>query len=358
MPALVVNMLLFGLPLLVFPFGLSFFESPKVIVAQALALLLIMFQLYKAGYAQSFQRIPLYLYALLIFLSAAGFIYNPDLYALFGNPFRQQGAMLLWILIFFSYISSSIKLNQAQHKIAVATLATILVLAIVFGPEENSRYFSTLGEPNSMAASALFLWPLTLMWPGKKLKFVALSLALLLVLLSGSRSALLGLSLQLILLIPNIQSFFKQKLILAVFLLASSMVLPFVEGEGWFENRAEIWKTAIRAGSESFLLGNGFGNLGHALKNESIKLNNNIQYQFIDSSHNILLDFWIQAGFAGLASLIAILALAYYYLVRKREFALAVSLTGLLASFMFNPLSIVCVFYLWWLLGQAFSRRS
>ena len=140
--------------------------------------------------------------------------------------------------------------------------------------------------------------------------------------------------------------------------MACSLFLPFVEKSGWYENRAEVWHTALVAGTLSPIFGHGFGNTQSNLHQTSLILNNNIQYQIVDSSHNLVLDFWVQGGFLGVACLVLLLWGGVGGLIKHQAKLELTAFLGIFTVMLFNPVSVVILVYFWWLISQGFDNSK
>lgn len=138
---------------------------------------------------------------------------------------------------------------------------------------------------------------------------------------------------------------------LGYFLLLLALFLPFQESFGFFENRSDIWQTAIAAGFKSPVIGHGFGNIQEPMRETAVELNNNVQYQVVDSAHNFLLDFWIQGGTVGLAAVLILIYLTIKSFIRHKKIIELTAFLGLMTAMLFNPVSVVNLLAFWWLIG-------
>lgn len=230
-------------------------------------------------------------------------------------------------------------------------------------PDINGRTISTLGEANALASSAVFFWPLAFFinlkgrLQDKGLKIGVLLITAIIILFSGSYSGILAFILQVIFLVFTKWIGFKKAIILVFLLTSLSLALPFIKGGGWYENRSEIWRTAFFAGRQKSL-GWGFGNIEQALYQTSLKLDNNIKFQAVDSSHNFLLDFWVQGGVIGLGSIISLIFLSLKGLIKQFKVAEITILLGLSCVLLFNPASVATLVAFWFILGQGFRRYN
>ena len=125
-----------------------------------------------------------------------------------------------------------------------------------------------------------------------------------------------------------------------------------------YENRAVIWPTAFKAVLLNSLAGGGFGNTEVRLRKIIKQEHNSLIGYYVDSSHNLFLDWWVQGGVVGLGIfvMLCIIAIKNFY-IKQRTFELLLFL-GLVTVFSFNPLSVVSLVQLWWLIGQGFSKLN
>lgn len=142
-------------------------------------------------------------------------------------------------------------------------------------------------------------------------------------------------------------------------LVGLSLLLPFFENnDGLYQNRLAVWQTAFYAGLQSPIVGWGFGNIESAIHNAALMLNNPVRVEFVNSSHNFMLDFFVQGGVVGLLILCTILFLSTKNLIlRSKKMELAI-LLGLITAMSFNPASVVILLGFWWVVGQGFSTNK
>ncbi|TSC66705.1 MAG: Uncharacterized protein CEO21_108 [Microgenomates group bacterium Gr01-1014_80] len=362
---LIVFSLLFFLPLFVIPVIVSPFEAPKVILAEILIEFLVFVHILRASgsesrsYLKTIIKKQNILYLSLFLLSLISLISLQTPVTFFGNPFRHQGVFLLWHLLTFSILSSKLTLPRIP-LIPLISLAGLLLGTLILGQNEAGRFYGTLGEPNALAAAAIFIWPFAFFNPLSSkpwIKPLSPLITLIILILSGSRSALLAFLIQAIfLLLTRFKPAATGKFtLLSIILITFSLIMPILEGGGWFENRSEVWSTSLLAGLQRPITGSGFGNMEYTLKETSRLTNNNIQYQYVDSSHNFILDFWVQGGLLGTGLIISTVFLSLLGLVRKKDRLLLCSFLGVLTVMSFNPISVVTLLAFWYLIGQGFS---
>lgn len=356
--------LLFILPIIVLPLGYSYFETPKVFLAESLIQLLFLWFIYKYG-PKTFLKVDRVFLTLSLIL---GLIALNS--ALFGNIFRLQGSLLLWHLIVLGLISSLIKPNLKQtFKVALISLIFLLITTTLYGTNPALRVVGSLGEPNSLAAVAVFIFPFVYFGFGKKVWALAFVAVLAIVFLSGSRSGAIALGIETLFII--LSSIRKLSLVKSGFiclgLVGLSYFTPFWESrlrpadsltQFKFEDRAEIWHTATVAFSKSPIWGHGFGNIQQALKEASMEVGNKVQYQVVDSSHNIFLDYLVGGGIIAFMLLSTLVISSFKGLLESWAMAESAAFLGLVTALSFNPLSVVVLAQLWWLIGQGFHSRT
>ncbi|MBI2020707.1 O-antigen ligase family protein [Candidatus Daviesbacteria bacterium] len=343
------------MPIWVLPVGTSPFETPKVILAEVLIEVLLFLTLIKTKFSlKSFLNPAGLGLGILLILTIIHLLFFRTETTFFGNSFRLQGVFLLWHLAAFWWLSKNIDLPSKVYRFSLFTLTILTMSAYILGGDINGRAFGTLGEANSLAAAAIFFLPFGLINTPRWTKFVSLFLAGLIILASGSRAGVSALLIQLIFLglLFGIRLNLTKTLITSLVLGLTTFILPIWAGGGWYENRAEIWQTSLFAGSFSPIFGQGFGNSQQAIHQASLILNNNVQYQFVDSAHNIFLDFWVQGGLLGVSSLAIIIIFSIEKLLVRKQVRELLILLGLLVTLSFNPLSVAILVFFWWTLGQ------
>ena len=358
-----ISLFPFLLAFLVFPFGTSWFEIPKVISMWLIVFCASMIFIWQAKSWKSLsQSIPFsVLIGGIFLLSVVHLLFSHTPVMFFGNTYRLQGVFSLWMLLLFAFIVSQGK--KFSHTALAAFIGLLLMTFAAFvAPRDVAlRAVGTLGEANSLGAYALFLLPLALTLPKEKYRKksaigISVLLAIICIFVSGSRSSLVGL------IAECLFFFFSQKVrmsvaagITAVFLLCS-LFLPFLDVKQPFDSRSTIWATAVEAGREKPLFGWGVGNTEVGLRKAAETLQTTLRYQYVDSSHNVFLDWWVQGGIVGISLFVGILFLTSLSLIRKKQIALHASLFGILAVMLFNPVSTAILVPLWWIIGQSMMR--
>ena len=365
-----LTFLLFYLPLLVVPIGFSYFEIPKVFAAEAAIILIFVYLLFKGNLGTVLTKNRLLYPVMGIFvLSILDLIFFRTSFSLFGNSFRLQGIFLLWNLLIFALVSAVLNFKKISPVFYFLPLAGLLISIFLVGVDGRGQYVGSLGEASSLAATAVFIWPFAfLKLKQKSLKILSILLAAIIILLSGQRAGLVAFGVQLIILFAPILLKWKLKTaaIVGLVLVSFSLVAPFFDPPGWYENRAEIWKTALTSPYDqihdnkfsvvALLIGRGFGNVELVLPKLSTGLDNNVRFQYVDSAHNIFLDWWIEGGILGVGILGFLVFSAIKRFIKENNELLILAFMGLFVLLLFNPLSVVNLLQFWWLIGRGFSK--
>ena len=131
--------------------------------------------------------------------------------------------------------------------------------------------------------------------------------------LSGSRSGLLALSLEVILyiVIKSKKAYVKKSLYFTVGLYALMLMFVFVDVLSSVEQRSEIWRVAVHAIQSHPIVGAGIGSVEKSLQLASWDISSPLRFLYVDSAHNMLMDFWIQLGLIGVVCLISLIYLSF-----------------------------------------------
>lgn len=364
-------LILFLVPLIVIP-GMSLaFEPPKVLVTEVLIIILLAYLIGSGKFA--FKKVNKYLAGLLgglLLLSLGHLILSPTDQNLFGNVFRLQGMVLFWNLLGFAIIAQITPFRLKEKYIYLCALMSLAIGALVFGSNSAGRWIGSLGEPNALGAMTVLIFPFVfLSFKSTWVKILSLFISLILINFSESRSAMVGLIIELLFFLMVTK--LKMSAILAsgtaVLIIIISLVLPIFDRVYFlktnndphsfrYEERAEIWEVAINAGWKSPVFGSGIDSLQGMINESAQEMNVNSQYRVIDSSHNLLLDYWIWGGLIGLI-LICILILSAVISMSNKNMRLELMVfLGLLAVLMFNPTTVSVLAGFWWLIGRSFGK--
>lgn len=333
------------------------FETPKVIVGEILIEILVVLAFLRGNFKFILNPFSGAI-GLLFLLTIIDLIFLKTNTTFFGNTFRLQGVFFLWHLLGLALISSAINLPKKVYLFSTFSLVVLSLSAYILGGDLNGRAFGTLGEANSLAGMAVFLLPFGLVATPKWAKIGSVVVVALIILASGSRAGVIAFLIQLIFVGLVYLAHFKlsRAFLVALLLGLVSLALPIYAGGGWYENRSEIWYTSLVAGTLSPFIGHGFGNTETAIHQASLILNNNIQYQVVDSAHNIFLDFWVQGGFLGVLAMVILIIFAVRNFLQRGQAKELLIILGLLITLSFNPVSVSLLIAFWFFLGQGFRK--
>ena len=357
-----LSVLLFYLPLLIFPFGVSPFESPKVVIAEVLLVLLLCIKILETKLTFSSLKSFILSHKLLAITTLTFFVvimmslFQLNEHTLFGTSYRLQGIFLYVLLFSLLFISGRTFL--LSWKVILGLLVVQLLAAVFIVGRTDMRAIGTLGEPNALAANVLFLWPWILVADYKNVKYEWIVKAVVILISSGiiflsySRSGMLGLALQLAVFSLSRFISLKKTVIIAVLLLICFHSIPFFAQTSLYENRAHIWQTAFLTGQEHPFSGSGIGNLASSL-GESIKSRGGyMKFITVDSSHNLFLDWWVMGGILGVAIIGLTLWNSIKRYIDEGNILFLILLFGILTSMCFNPVSVVTLVHFWWIMGN------
>ena len=324
-----VLFLLFGIPLLANPFMVLGYETPKVIVSEILIGVLSIALILKLNldFFSHFDKKFIILILGLFGISAIHLFISLNPLIFFGNVIRLQGVYLFWHLLVFSTITS--RMNISQKNLRIASLCSLGILAvsslILWHPILN-RSIGLIGEPNALASVAIFILPLTFYSRRIIHKSISVILVAIILIVSGSQSGILAVLVLLAFLFcyKKLKYSLIRCAIISSILIALSLFFPYIEqimttreGFYFFENRFEVWQTAFAAGLNAPLFGHGFGTISDVLKQTALQLSNNLRFQVVDSSHNVILDYWLQGGITAVIILFLLVGGAIIGLAKK-----------------------------------------
>jgi O-antigen ligase len=356
--AYLVTFLLFFLQFAYFPIGVSYFESPKIYLTEIIVFLLLITEIFLSKFSKYiFNKKVIISFTVLILLTIIDLVFFAKPTTFFGNSFRLQGVFLLWILILFSFLSANIPLPRLPIYLLTGILILQFLAVLFISGGISERAVGTIGEPNALAAVVLFIWPF--IWYTKQkssyvFKIISLIITALIIFLSGSRSGMIAFIIQFVFIVSTARFYIPAKyvVIFCFILLLLSWALPFADQTNPYERRSDIWNIALNAGLEKPVIGYGFGNTEYAIHDVSVQDGNKLGKSYVDSSHNIFLDWFVQGGIVGLGIFLFLLFRSMMVFIYRQDARSIVLLLGLISALSFNPASIVSLIALWWLIGQ------
>ncbi len=356
------NVLLFALPLIVLNFGISPFEPVKVVIAETCIYIFLVATVIQTYRSKKFYvNKTLSVISLCIFILSLWHILNSS-GAFFGNSFRLQGIFLLWSLLLWGILSTSIFMSVKNMHLAIPAIFILFFITVAEKINRYPRVGASLGEPNALAATILFLWPVAFFaecakgWRKIIVRGVVLAMAVCVLFFTHSRSGAIGFFIQILFFVTQyiFKMPLKKSVLICVLVILFSYTLPFLDTARVWESRVAIWGTAFEAGSASMFLGGGFGSIERRIHQTAQPYANAVYYQYIDSAHNIFLDWWVQGGVTGLVLFVSLIYFTIKNLIEREEVVKISLVLGIILALSFNPGSVTSLVALWWLIGQAF----
>lgn len=366
-------LLLFLTPLIVIP-GINLgFEPPKVLISEFLIEALVIYSILSGRFSiKKANNGLLIILGGMFLLSLIHLFLNPTGQNLFGNIFRLQGTFLFWHFLCLTLIAQNTNFKLTEKYIYLSAFIAVCLGSLIFGSNSAGRWIGSLGEPNALGAVIVFIFPFVfLSFKSVWVRVVGVVGAVWVINFAQSKSALIALGLELLFLasIKLFKGKFLQGLIICLVLLILSLGLPVLDKQYFlttdtdslnprFENRAEIWQVALNAGFNSPLIGSGLDSIQGQIQKQAVKQNLVSQYQIIDSSHNIFLDFWIWGGALGVGLLGLLGVLAIKNMIQKRMLLELTVFIGLLTVLSFNPTTVTVLAGFWWIIGRSFTSEN
>lgn len=354
--------LLFFLAFVIWPFGGNPYEPPKVIVAMlGVELLLFATVVRKKFFIQPISKVVLTIYLCMLIQSMMHLLFFRTDTTLFGNAIRLQGVIMLWHLLLFAYVGSRLQFKDVPSAWHWLCLFGLGMAALLFGQNTSYRLYGTFGEPNALAAYIIFLLPFGMLIRDRLRTIIYCIMAVGIIMGTKSDAAMLAVILELVFLI--FVTVTKRKTVpflLCILLLVTSFVYPFLskpeksvypESQVWRDSRAAIWITSFHAGLKKPFIGWGFGNTEYALQKTAWQIQSPLRFQYVDSAHNIFLDWWVQGGGIGLGLLLGLLIIAVQNFLRQKRTLELTTILGLLTVLSFNPVSVAVLVVFWWTIG-------
>jgi len=345
-------LLFFFVPLILWPFTSELFEFNKMVLVYILTLFICalwiikMIKEKKIIFRRTILDIPLICFLVTSLLSTI-FSIDPRT-SIFGYYSRFNGGLLSAIsytLLYWAYVSNMDR-AKTQKTIAYCLVPSALIVSLYgilehFGIDKNlwvqdvqNRVFSTLGQPNWLAAYLVALIPLTWSFALRKHAWLILNLLFFITLLfTKSRSGILGFAVADaifwgLILWKHKKEYLKQFVIchlsfVIIFLVIGSPFQvsgiqsqvspsgPALEVGGGTESgeiRKIVWKGAIDIWRHNILLGTGPETFAFAYyMHRPVEHNLVSEWDFIyNKAHNEYLNIMANTGTLGLASYLAV----------------------------------------------------
>lgn len=361
--------LLLFLPLVYFPFVFNSYELPKFILF--IFIVSFLFVTFITGNNFSHFRFD---FLTILVLSFGLLVYIANIFGLdpatsfLGSKFRHQGfitllsGILLFLLVHWS-LGRTKKTLDFYKKALLLSIIPISFIALYHAvafyifhnyqiPIYQGRIVGTFGNPNFLGGYLAVLLPFVFFISWNKKNFwqiILIGMILVVILLTRSRSAMLGVGFVLFVywfsVIINSKTWRKFVPIIIGIVLLSFLYngyqknLLIVYKYSKWDNQVVIWKEGIGAVLKRPMLGYGQENFELAISSKKMLR--------VDNAHNIFLETAVSSGILGLLLFLAIIIAAIW----QASFVLKISIITFLITAQFNPLSIAQIALFWFFLG-------
>lgn len=322
----------------------SLYEGPKIIYFLLGIVGIILFWFYrilKNKQNFKFNRSD-YFFLIFIFSLLISSIFGVHPFeSIIGGSYRHQGVIFfvgLWLVGKTIQVLSDNqkKLLSKTFGIIVMIEAFILATQYITGNLYFGKPLGTIGESNAvfgfLAIGSYFVLD--------SFPYIYLLPIYLLIIFSGSRSALLALVMVSGVFLTQLKSNLKKPVALAIILLAFTGILYISNGKGtsFIEDRPAIWKIAVSKIYQKPTLGYGAESGEFVFNKAFLSRDISLENIIIDRTHNLFLDILMWSGGLGLITFVGWL---YFSFVGLDSTAKKFAFLAFLIYSIFQPLSIV-----------------
>lgn len=376
------RILLFFVPIVLFPTTSELFEFNKIVLVYLLTSLIALFWVIKMIQQKKFIfRRTILDIPLLVFLGSQiiSTIFSMDIRtSLLGYYSRFNGGLLSLIcyaLLYWAWVSTINKretLQSIKYLFASALLVGAYAILEHFGIDKNiwvqdvqTRVFSTLGQPNWLAAWVVAIIPITwaLIFNKKIIQkswyWICVYLVLLLTLIyTKSRSGFLAFGMTILIFFPFFIFKIKDSLKNCLLVGAITLFIVILAGTPWTPSfykfirkesvtatpltdlpssqmggtesgdiRKIVWKGAINIWKHHPIIGTGVETFAYAYYKERPPEHNLVsEWDFLyNKAHNEYLNFMATTGTFGIVSYLVLIGFSLYFILKnKGEFSLAI----------------------------------
>ncbi|HCR35666.1 hypothetical protein A2130_01090 [Candidatus Woesebacteria bacterium GWC2_33_12] len=396
------NILFAFIPLIFFKTTSELFEFNKIIILYISTVLIVAVWLYKCMIAKKFifsRTIldwPLVIY-LLVYLVSTIFSIDPRT-SLLGYYSRFNGGLLsqiCYVLLYWAFVSNLNKrqsLHSTYYILLSTAIASILAIGEHFGifttcglmklgftescwvQDVQSRVFSTLGQPNWLAALLVALIPITWAYSLRHTAYGLLSILFFVTLLfTKSRSGILAFGFEFIIFwginlyfskLKHIKVFlsltFLFALIYLIFqspftgkdILSSQTVGPVLEVGGTESGtiRKYVWLGALNVFKSHPILGTGPETFAFSFPMyKPMEHNLTSEWDFIyNKAHNEFLNYLANTGILGFLSYLTIIITSIIIFIKSKKYDFLAGYVGILVTnfFGFSVVPVSLLFFL------------
>ncbi|MEK7550768.1 MAG: O-antigen ligase family protein [Patescibacteria group bacterium] len=366
------GILFFLTPLILWPYTSEVFEFNKIIFVYLMTTVITTSWVIrcitenKIIFRRTLLDWPLIIYLVTSLLST---VFSIDIHtSIFGYYSRFNGGLLsivCYSLLYWAFVSNMNRksaLFTVHCSLFTATLVSLYGILQHFGIDKNiwvqdvqNRIFSTLGQPNWLAAYLVALLPIIYNLKFKIYNYTVAILFFVTLLFTKSRSGLLGFIVAdvvfwSILLFrnfkQNLKSFFIFNILFLILFLAvgnpfqNSAAAPALETGGTESGsiRKIVWKGAIDIWKNYPILGTGPETFAYAYyKYRPVEHNLVSEWDFIyNKAHNEYLNLLATTGILGLVSYLFLTGASLITLIKNAKFEFLAGYVGLLISIFFG----------------------
>lgn len=393
-----------ALPLVFCPLFATAFELPKVVLFKSLTGLLALVTLIKmvlgkgirlpkirGSKAFGFLLIFLGVEILSAMLSRAPWISFLGWYPRFQGVVTHLYYILFGLLLWLNLERKDQKDRIWKAMIIAVTAVSILAVVQAFGffswaGDETflGRAYSTLGHPDFLGAWLAFMSPI-LLWlvlrnRWRVFSLSAFLLAVIAILLSGSRAAVLGLLVGVVLVgfwtlgQAGLKRYWKKivllfvsfVLVLGISLAASGRLLPNAETSRSVQSRLILWKSAVQLVAEHPVFGYGPETIElNILKYLGPEFNRLERLGSVpDHTHNFYLDLAIGSGVLGALAFLGFIITFLIQKIRRLKMdgenagLIAALIVFLLVNFTGFPVTVTWVYFVLAIILLSFEERE
>lgn len=384
-----VLFLVFTIFLAVYPPLTDYLEFPKVVIFVVIlpissilyALSIASKQKSASGISQFFSKAPIIFGLLGLFLFAAllSSILAGTWESFWGQPYRYQGIIFFTFLSIFSFLISQYQVYglslEAVRKTIVISVGLSIGLILLQGVAYmagvsvytfDGRMTGLIGNPNFAGGVIALSYPYFFYhWESKKMALAVATVgAVLAILLTDSRGAMIAFGLALVLLFARKMN--KKFLLVSTIPVVILAAYFFPQrASSHFDSRTIIWQKGWQAFSEKPVFGWGIENFSRAFQAQLVPEGDfDLKKIRVDKAHNEFLEMLVATGLVGAAFYGAVIGYTLWVLWKNRAedyvYLQLVSVVVFLTLAQVNVLSITEYIFLFIAIGVAASldRKS
>ncbi len=338
------KLFIFWLAFLPFVVWKSSYEGPKVfylLIGSVFILLFWIIRVLKNKKDFEFSKADYFFLVWLVILFISSLLGVHPFESIIGGSYRHQGVIFFLSLWLIGKTVEILSKTQKELLIKSVGLSVVIESAIVltqflFGHLYFGKSLGTLGEANAVAG----LIAIGSYFVNESFPKVFLILPIISVMLELSRSGIISLAPNLLVVLPKVTKKFTKPILFLVVGVSIVLLLTLsvFKNVSPFENRPLFWKMALQEISQKPIFGFGAESgewvYNDAFKKAEIPLNNLI----VDRAHNLFLDVALWSGIVGL---LVFCGWLYQSFKNIKDVGRRNAFLSFLIYSMFQPLSVV-----------------